>query len=120
MNSGCVLLQKARAYFARTGLTSTPQVLVNGVPLKQVDLNPDDFEETIVRQIMMLTPAIQRDVYHVRKLTSCCVDIVVLRQTWYYIATTIYIHSKCACTCTVSLHYMYVQICVLIAPGSVN
>ena len=109
-----MLLQKARAYFARTGLTSTPQVLVNGVPLKQVDLNPDDFEETIVRQIMMLTPAIQRDVYHVRtsKLTTCCVDVVASRRAWHYVATTTFIYSKCACTYTVRLHYMYVQIYV--------
>lgn len=40
-----------------------PQVLLNGVPLPAAQLNADDFEETILTEIMQQTPAIQKAVY---------------------------------------------------------
>lgn len=40
-----------------------PQVLLNGVPLPAAQLNADDFEETILSEIMQQTPAIQKAVY---------------------------------------------------------
>ena len=67
-----VFEQKAREFYERTGLGDMPQVLVNGVPLKQADLNADDFEESIVRQIMLQTPAIQKAVYHVSTASQSC------------------------------------------------
>lgn len=40
-----------------------PQVLLNGVPLPASQLNADDFEESILTEIMQQTPTIQKAVY---------------------------------------------------------
>ncbi|XP_013410964.1 UDP-glucose:glycoprotein glucosyltransferase 1 isoform X2 [Lingula anatina] len=50
-------------YFSRIGLTSLPQVLLNGVPLKKETLNQDSFEEGVVMEIMKQTPDFQKAVY---------------------------------------------------------
>ena len=61
----CILVQEASAFFARTGLGEVPQVLLNGVPLQRADLDPDNFEEAVVGQILKMTPELQRAVYNV-------------------------------------------------------
>lgn len=40
-----------------------PQGLLNGIPLPATQMNVDDFEETILTEIMQQTPAIQKAVY---------------------------------------------------------
>ena len=49
----------------RTGLGESPQVLLNGVPMKGDEISADSFEEAVVSQILRLTPQLQKDVYHV-------------------------------------------------------
>lgn len=56
--------QLASEFLDRLGFTaSSPQALMNGVPLQQNLLNSDDFEETILTEIMQQTPNIQKAVY---------------------------------------------------------
>lgn len=45
------------------GAERRPQVLLNGVPLPASQLNADDFEESVLNEIMQQTPAIQKAVY---------------------------------------------------------
>ncbi len=47
------------------GIGDSPQVLINGVPMKPEEMEADNFEESVVSQILRLTPALQKDVYHV-------------------------------------------------------
>ncbi|XP_072034648.1 UDP-glucose:glycoprotein glucosyltransferase 1-like [Amphiura filiformis] len=51
------------AFFEKTALGSLPQVMLNGVPFTKQELEPDNFEETVVSSIMQNTPEIQRAVY---------------------------------------------------------
>ncbi|XP_022095271.1 UDP-glucose:glycoprotein glucosyltransferase 1-like isoform X2 [Acanthaster planci] len=55
--------QDGKAYFERTGLGSLPQVMMNGVPFTSKQLQPDEFEESVVTAILMATPDLQRAVY---------------------------------------------------------
>ncbi|XP_053694365.1 UDP-glucose:glycoprotein glucosyltransferase [Sabethes cyaneus] len=55
--------QLSQEFVARLGLKTTPQALLNGVLLPQSTLNSDDFEETILTEIMQQTPTIQKAVY---------------------------------------------------------
>lgn len=55
--------QLAQEFVGRLGLKTTPQALLNGVLLPQNTLNSEDFEETILTEIMQQTPSIQKAVY---------------------------------------------------------
>lgn len=55
--------QLSQEFVGRLGLKATPQALLNGVLLPQNTLNSDDFEETILTEIMQQTPTIQKAVY---------------------------------------------------------
>lgn len=56
--------QLASEFLDRVGLVAgTAQALMNGVPLEQSTLNANDFEETILTEIMQQTPNIQKAVY---------------------------------------------------------
>lgn len=55
--------QISTEFLDRLGYKSSPQALINGVPLQQAQLNSDDFEETILTEIMQQTPNIQKAVY---------------------------------------------------------
>lgn len=50
-------------FINRTGIGNPPQVLVNGVALKQSQLNVDMFEDAILTEVMRQTPFIQKSVY---------------------------------------------------------
>ncbi|XP_052105584.1 UDP-glucose:glycoprotein glucosyltransferase 1-like [Mytilus californianus] len=51
-------------YVKRAGLKDFPQVLLNGVPLKDKYLTENTFEEGVVSEIMAQTPDIQKAVYN--------------------------------------------------------
>jgi hypothetical protein len=53
-------------------------VLVNGVPLRQEQLNPDDLEETIVTTILRLTQDLQKAVFNVRLLLTYCLSLLTI------------------------------------------
>lgn len=55
--------QVAAEFIERLGFKSSPQALLNGVPLPQSALNSEDFEETLLTEIMQQTPNIQKAVY---------------------------------------------------------
>ncbi len=55
--------QDGKTYFDRTGLGSLPQVLMNGVPFSSKQLQPEEFEESVVTAVLTATPDIQRAVY---------------------------------------------------------
>lgn len=55
--------QVAAEFIERLGFKTSPQALLNGVPLQQSSLNSDDFEETLLTEIMQQTPNIQKAVY---------------------------------------------------------
>lgn len=61
--------QLAADFISRTGLKTTPQGLLNGVPLPNSQLNVDDFEELILNQVMSQTSTFQKAVFH-GKLTD--------------------------------------------------
>ncbi|KAL1423917.1 hypothetical protein MTO96_020712 [Rhipicephalus appendiculatus] len=50
-------------FINKTGITGTPQALMNGVLLKPSHLNADMFEEGVLTEIMKQTPMIQKSVY---------------------------------------------------------
>ncbi|XP_035228299.1 UDP-glucose:glycoprotein glucosyltransferase 1-like [Stegodyphus dumicola] len=50
-------------FINRTGIGKPPQVLLNGVMLKQLQLTADMFEEAILTEIMRQTPFLQKSVY---------------------------------------------------------
>ncbi|GBM24555.1 UDP-glucose:glycoprotein glucosyltransferase 1 [Araneus ventricosus] len=50
-------------FINKTGLGKPPQVLLNGVMLKQKQLTADMFEEAILTEIMRQTPFLQKSVY---------------------------------------------------------
>ncbi|GFQ69214.1 UDP-glucose:glycoprotein glucosyltransferase 1 [Trichonephila clavata] len=50
-------------FINKTGLSKPPQVLMNGVMLKQKQLTADMFEEAILTEIMKQTPFLQKSVY---------------------------------------------------------
>lgn len=56
--------QVAADFVERLGFRSTPQALMNGVPLSQSQLNADDFEETILTEIMQQTHNLQKSVFN--------------------------------------------------------
>lgn len=55
--------QLSQEFVGRLGMKTSPQALLNGVLLPQNTLNSDDFEETILTEIMQQTPTIQKAVY---------------------------------------------------------
>lgn len=56
--------QIAGEFLERLGVETTPQVLMNGVPLQQSLLNADEFEETILTEILQQTQTLQKAVYN--------------------------------------------------------
>ncbi|XP_018571194.1 UDP-glucose:glycoprotein glucosyltransferase [Anoplophora glabripennis] len=55
--------QLSSDFIERTGLHTFPQVLMNGVPLPQNQVNTDDFEEAILQEVMSQTPKFQKAIY---------------------------------------------------------
>lgn len=57
--------QLSAEFLDRVGLSTAtgPQGLLNGIPMPAANMNVDDFEETILTEIMQQTPAIQKAVY---------------------------------------------------------
>ena len=55
-------------YIQKAGIKDFPQVLLNGIPLKEKFLTENTFEEGVVSEIMSQTPEIQKAVYNVRLL----------------------------------------------------
>uniref|UniRef100_A0A182J6H8 UDP-glucose:glycoprotein glucosyltransferase n=1 Tax=Anopheles atroparvus TaxID=41427 RepID=A0A182J6H8_ANOAO len=55
--------QLAQEFIDRLGLKTVPQALLNGVLLPQSTLTSEEFEETILTEIMQQTPTIQKAVY---------------------------------------------------------
>uniref|UniRef100_A0A182RZF1 UDP-glucose:glycoprotein glucosyltransferase n=1 Tax=Anopheles funestus TaxID=62324 RepID=A0A182RZF1_ANOFN len=55
--------QLAQEFIDRLGLKTVPQALLNGVLLPQSALTSDEFEETILTEIMQQTPTLQKAVY---------------------------------------------------------
>ncbi|XP_052863855.1 UDP-glucose:glycoprotein glucosyltransferase [Anopheles cruzii] len=55
--------QLAQEFIGRLGLKTVPQALLNGVLLPQTALTSDEFEETILTEIMQQTPTLQKAVY---------------------------------------------------------
>lgn len=55
--------QLSADFIQRTGLGSSPQALMNGIPLPKNQLNLDDFEEAVLHEIMAQTPNFQKAVY---------------------------------------------------------
>lgn len=55
--------QVSTEFLDRVGFKTAPQALINGAPLQQSVLNADDFEESILTEIMQQTPSIQKAVY---------------------------------------------------------
>lgn len=53
----------AKDFIQRSGLRSLPQAMLNGVPLPSSQLNIDEFEETILQEVMQQTPLFQKAVY---------------------------------------------------------
>ena len=53
----------AKDFVKRTGFKKFPQALLNGVPLPSNQINAESFEEVILTNIMMQTPAMQKAVY---------------------------------------------------------
>lgn len=56
--------QLSADFITRTGLKSTPQALLNGIPLPSSQLTIDDFEELILHQVMSQTSSFQKAVFH--------------------------------------------------------
>lgn len=52
-------------YFNKIGLKKLPQVLLNGYPLADGELDSDTFEDAVLSKIMNLTPDIQMAIYRV-------------------------------------------------------
>lgn len=50
-------------FINRTGIGKPPQVLMNGVMLKQMQLTADMFEEAILTEVMRQTPFLQKSIY---------------------------------------------------------
>ena len=69
-----LIYQGASDYISKSGLSEFPQVLLNGVPMKEKYLTGDTFEEGVVQEIMTQTPDIQKAVYQVQfvKKNHCC------------------------------------------------
>ena len=59
------VLQTARDFFERSSMGSIPQVLVNGIAVKEDELSDLELQDSIVHLIMHLTPTFQKAVYHV-------------------------------------------------------
>ncbi|XP_071839309.1 UDP-glucose:glycoprotein glucosyltransferase 1-like isoform X2 [Apostichopus japonicus] len=53
----------SKGFYQKTALGKLPQVLVNGVPIAENELSPEEFEDSVITTIMQLTPEFQRDVY---------------------------------------------------------
>jgi UDP-glucose:glycoprotein glucosyltransferase len=55
--------QLSEEFIDRLGVKELPVALLNGVPLQQTTLTSDEFEETVLTEIMQQTPFIQKAVY---------------------------------------------------------
>uniref|UniRef100_A0A915JM16 UDP-glucose:glycoprotein glucosyltransferase n=1 Tax=Romanomermis culicivorax TaxID=13658 RepID=A0A915JM16_ROMCU len=49
-------------FLNESGLGAAPKVLLNGIPLDDNGITADHFEETVINEIMKITPKIQKDV----------------------------------------------------------
>ncbi|XP_057663509.1 UDP-glucose:glycoprotein glucosyltransferase [Diorhabda carinulata] len=72
--------QLSADFIERTGLKSFPQALLNGIPLPQSQINVDDFEETILQEVMTQTPNFQKSVYRGKLLDSDDVLDYIMNQ----------------------------------------
>ncbi len=54
----------ARDMLQQTGLKTFPQVLMNGVPMEEKNLDSENFEEGLMMAIMRTTNELQKAVYH--------------------------------------------------------
>uniref|UniRef100_A0A1Y1LFV4 UDP-glucose:glycoprotein glucosyltransferase n=1 Tax=Photinus pyralis TaxID=7054 RepID=A0A1Y1LFV4_PHOPY len=61
--------QLTEDFIQRTGLHTTPQALINGIPLQSSQLNVNDFEEAILQEVMSQTSIFQKAIFH-GKLTD--------------------------------------------------
>ncbi|XP_002732378.1 UDP-glucose:glycoprotein glucosyltransferase 1-like, partial [Saccoglossus kowalevskii] len=52
-----------KAFFDRTGLGELPQVLLNGVPMKKDEMDPNAFEEAVLTDILQQTTDFQKSVW---------------------------------------------------------
>lgn len=50
-------------YYNKIGLKTLPQVILNGFPMSESEIEADVFEESIITKIMHLTQEIQMAVY---------------------------------------------------------
>ncbi|XP_045120712.1 UDP-glucose:glycoprotein glucosyltransferase 1-like isoform X4 [Portunus trituberculatus] len=53
----------AQEFVEKAGITTFPQVLMNGVPLPEKHLNADEFEEVVLMEVMRTTQMLQKAVY---------------------------------------------------------
>ena len=53
------MLQEGAEFLQQIGVGLVPQVLINGVPMKQVDVLGESFEEAIVTTILRMTSDLQ-------------------------------------------------------------
>ena len=69
----------AKDFIDRSGLVlDSPQVLMNGVPMDQSNLNAEDFEEALMMAIMKETTPIQKAIYHNKlKDEDDCLDYLM-------------------------------------------
>lgn len=58
-------------YYNKIGLKKLPQVLINGFPLKENELENDLFEEAVITKIMQITQDLQFAFYHVIRFLVC-------------------------------------------------
>lgn len=61
--------QLTEDFIQRAGLHSTPQALLNGIPLQSSNLNVDEFEEAVLQEVMTQTPVLQKAIFR-GKLTD--------------------------------------------------
>lgn len=53
----------SQEFVERLGNSASPTVLMNGVPIGEALLTPDDFEEAVLQEIVQQTPVLQKAVY---------------------------------------------------------
>ncbi|ESN93236.1 hypothetical protein HELRODRAFT_115758 [Helobdella robusta] len=68
-------LQESEDYFWRTGLMKLPQVLLNGVPFTEDEVN-NEFDENVVRKLLKQTNDFQKAVFNVAGPSGLTNDII--------------------------------------------
>ncbi|KAJ8920947.1 hypothetical protein NQ315_015740 [Exocentrus adspersus] len=72
--------QLSSDFIERTGLTTFPQVLLNGVPLPENQITADDFEEAILQEVITQTPLFQKAIYRGKLLDTDDVIDYIMNQ----------------------------------------